>query len=166
MAKAKRINVKKGSFVANGKTYLIQPDEITISRYETYEKVALQVGWGYSFEDMFEAVKKMYHFATTGESPLKALHEIAIICMNLLNGVKDYEEREHPLILRFCTLFINQEGEDLTKWSETLALDKIMDWQKEGIAMTDFFLCSTLAIRGFLDAYPEAQKIKKINQPT
>lgn len=161
MTEATRIDLSQGHFMANGNLYRIMIEDITLSRYEIYERYALEVGFGSTFEEIFETLKKIYDTTTTGESPLKALHEASLLAMNQLHGIKKYDEREPPSVLKFCTLFINKEGEDITKWSEHLAKEKINDWTKEGIAVQDFFLLASSAIRGFLDAFRVVESIKE-----
>lgn len=162
---AKRIDIKSGVFEANGHIYKVQVDQITISRFEIYEKLALEIGISATFEDLFNSVKSIYDKLTTCEIPMKGNHESSVIAMNLLHGLKKYGDGEPHQVLRFCTLFINREGEDLTKWDEHMAKDKITDWEKEGIAMADFFLLATGAIRGFTSAFKAIDEIPNLKAP-
>lgn len=143
----KRLDLSANSFEANGRKYLIH-DSLTIERFEQYEKLQLQVSWGFEFQLMFKNLETLVKHLDKIEF-VKA----SVLATNMLHGVaRGVENRTHPVFL-LCALFICREGEDLAKWNNTDALEKIADWRAEGIAVEDFFAYALSFIPSYTTAY-------------
>ena len=59
MNEVKKINLAEGSFIANGKKYIIS-NSISVERYKEYEKLEPKLTYGVGFEELFRNVKKAY----------------------------------------------------------------------------------------------------------
>jgi hypothetical protein len=158
---AKAIPMGPGEFMANGKKYIVK-SFISIERFQEYEKLAPQLTMGIGFDEMFTSLKKAYGYLNTPQpKPLDA----GIIIHNLMNGIKGINDgkRVHPA-LKMAALVINREDEDPAKYDEKLMLDKINDWQAEGLDMMDFFDLSLSSIQGFNERLSQSSQEKEKKQ--
>lgn len=131
-------------FNANGKRYVIRTS-LTINRFEQFEKLQVEAGYGTDFITIFNNIKKAY-LCLNENRPMDG----GVILHNIMSGIKDkLDERTHP-ILDICCLFICREGEDITEFSPELNKLKIADWAKEGIAMESFFTLAFGLVNGFI----------------
>lgn len=136
------------SFMANGRLYNVS-ETISIDRWAEYEKLMPRLTYGINFEDMNKSHLKAYNFLND-----KRFADAAVIIHNLMSGVKDAndDKRIHPALL-MCSLIINYEGEDTTKFSKEAQLKKIEDWTAEGLDILSFFAFALRAINGFRETY-------------
>ena len=136
-------------FKANGQQYVIHTS-LAVSRFEQFEKLEVEVGWGTSFEAIFGNMRKA--FDSLNESmPADA----SAILYNSMNGIKNkLEGRKNPILL-LCSLFISREGEDITKYDPAVNALKIEDWTQEGITMESFFSLAFNLVNGFDPIYKE-----------
>lgn len=136
--------LKEKEFMANGRKYIIK-DWLPIERWIQHEKLQPQLTFGASFEQLFSNLGKAYAALNK-----QSFADAAVIIHNTMNGIKNAndEKRAHPALL-MAALFIVREEEDFYKYDEKVMLDKIEDWQKEGLNMLDFFHLSLSSIRGF-----------------
>lgn len=144
-----RIDFKKGRFNANGKEYIIS-EYVTVGRETRYVRASAQVGFGLDWKGVFKILNEIYTHATTGESPLAALHKIAVASMNAMDGMKGMANDDRvPAIYELCAMIINTPGEDPATISEATVREKYEDWSAEGIPREDFF---ELAIASMLNS--------------
>lgn len=135
------------SFVANGVKYLIH-GSLPLGRYQVYEKLQAQIAWGVDFEKQHRDLKKAWDLLNQTK-----LGEAAVWINNMMEGIAHrVEKREHPALL-LCTVFICREGEDMTAWDETEALEKIADWKAEGIDAESFFEFAFSLVKGWTAVY-------------
>lgn len=136
----------KNEFTANGKLYVVSKT-LSIARFKEYEKLVPLLTFGQGFEEIFAGLKKAFSLLNNpAPKPLDA----GIIIHNLMNGIKDINDnkRIHPA-LKMAALVINRKDEDPTKINDQLMLDKISDWEAEGLDMLTFFELSLNSIQGF-----------------
>lgn len=153
MGELKRIDFDKKEFRANGATYYIQLEGISVGRFMHFERFVQLATFGTDFMAMFETLKQIFQAATSGVDVLKALKDIGDLSYNQMAVIKDRNELKFNNTLMLATLFINRADENLAEWDERLAMEKIKDWSVEGLAMNDFFLLAVRQIEGFRDAY-------------
>lgn len=151
-------NVK--TFEANGNKYFIS-DKISIERFTQYEKLVPRLTYGLEFSQIFANLKLAYENINKSN-----FANSAVIIHNIMNGITNIEDsnRVHPALL-MASLVINREGEDTRFYDETIALDKIKDWQTEGLDMLGFFNLSLSSIQGFSETllkYTQSQ-LKEIS---
>jgi hypothetical protein len=155
MKEPTRIDFKTGKFTANGHQYYIA-DYLPVGRDLQYTMMVPKLSFGADFKGIFELITKHYRLATEGESPLRAIHEIAVSSMNALDGIKRLNEKDrYPVYYELCALFINREDEDPATISESQIQEKIQDWKTEGIPREDFFVLAINSIRGLTSAWQQ-----------
>ena len=140
----KTLDKNTKEFTANGQKYIIS-DKISVDRFKQYEKLVPQLTFGLGFEQIYINLKSAYE-ALNKQNFANA----AVVIHNIMNGIKsvDDSKRAHPALL-MASLVINRESEDLRVYDETIALEKIKDWQEEGLDMMGFFDLSLSSIQGF-----------------
>lgn len=148
----KRIDFNKGSFQANGKTYYIN-SSLTIERYAELQIFQAEIGPGMEYEKIFKKLHDVYKLINKMQ-----FADASVYVNDLIRGFSKLEEKE-PTILKICTLVCNTDDEDLTTYSNDLAVKKIEDWKREGIDMRDFFQLASGLVSGFLDVYRTATRI-------
>ena len=148
----KRIDLQKGIFEANGKTYKIE-GSLTIERYCEFQILEKELGFGVSFKSMFDTLNVLWTKINKME-----FGDAAVTLNDLLRGMAKLEERE-PVFLKICALYINTEDEDRSTFSEDLYTQKIHDWKVEGYDMQDFFTVASNSVNGFIDAYQRITRI-------
>ena len=147
--KVKRLPLDVKYFEANGKKYRVTK-MLSVERWRMYEDLQPLIGFGRSFQDIFDNVKKAYEAL---QHPKIA--DASVTLHNILKGVKEKLEDRHDPALQICALFINGEGEDEKVYDEAVMKNKIEDWQKEGYAIQDFFSLAWNLVPGFIDIYKD-----------
>lgn len=88
--------------------------------------------------------------------------DAALANERIVAGLGRVDEKQ-SYALQVCTLFINRENEDLRKWSQEAADDKISDWNDAGIDAGFFLIFAARSVPGFIAAYGEGSPL---NSPT
>jgi len=145
----KKLPVDATRFEANGRKYHIA-ESLSVERWRYYEDFQALVGFGRSFDDVFQNVKKAYEAL---QHPKIA--DASVILHNILTGVKEKLDQRHHPALMICTLFINYEGEDEKIYDEEIMKTKIEDWKQEGFDVNDFFTIAWNLVPGFIKTYKE-----------
>lgn len=140
----KSVDTTSKNFTAAGRNYTIL-EKITPERYKEYEKLVPKLTFGLSFQEIYSQLHKLFGLLNKQE-----FANAAIVCHNVMKGIKDVddEKRIHPALM-MAALVIVRDDEDPRSYNEALMLDKINDWQKEGIDMMSFFALSLNTIEGF-----------------
>lgn len=134
-----RIDFKTGRFIANGTEYYIS-EYVTVGREIRYLRSTSKIAYGYDWKGIFQVLNKIYTIGTTGNDSLKALHEINVLAMNTMDGIKSVANDERvPDIYELCALIINRIDEDPSTITDAQIRQKFNDWQKEAIPREDFF---------------------------
>ena len=150
--KAKRIDLDKGVFTANGKTYYIE-GELSIERYCEYQILEKELGFGVTMKSMFESLNMLWTHLNKME-----FAEASVKVNNMIRGFAKMEERE-PTILKICALYMNEENEDRSTINESMITDKIRNWKEEGLEMKDFFSVALGSVHGITDVYRKVARI-------
>lgn len=145
----KRIDFTKPSFVADGRTFYIK-ETLTIERFMEYERLQASMGFNLTFSAIFDSLKKIYELINSNK-----ILDGGIKLYNLMSGIAErIDGKLHPA-LEICSLFVIEEGEDITKYDDTIAKSKIEAWKKEGYAMQDFFTLAVSLVESFSEAYAD-----------
>lgn len=153
----KTFNPEANSFMANGKKYLIH-GSLSTFRYKYYEIYQAQMAWGVDFQKQYKDIGAAYDLLNKSKPADAAVH-----LNNMREGIaRHLEKREHPAMM-LCTLFISREGEDLSTWNETEAMEKVADWNTEGYEMVGFFKYALRLVEG-LDSALEALSANTLQQ--
>jgi len=154
--KVKRIDFSSKEFIGkSGIVYRIEMEELSVGRYEMYERMALQLGFGVDFKSLFASFSNIYKLATSGDSTLSALHKITELCQGQMVKMKNSSQQKDEFL--FCTLFMNTEDEDRSKWDMALAERKIEDWGEYDFR--DFFLAARSSIEGYANALSHTEQL-------
>ncbi len=145
----KRIDFDKAFIEANGKKYKIHK-ELTIARYKVMEQLEVEFYYGFTMKDMFDRLKAAYKDLNTNK-----LADSAVKVYQVMEGIADRIDEREPVMLRLASLFLCVDGEDLSKWDDDLAKEKIADWEAEGYAINDFFTLVANLVPGFIKHYQE-----------
>ena len=147
--------IEKGQkeFNANGKKFTIL-DKISPEKFKVYEQLVPELTFGLGFSQIYASLQKLYAMLNKQE-----FANSAVVCHNIMNGIKtiDDPKRIHPA-LKMAALMIVREDEDPRIYDETIMLDKINDWQEEGMDMMGFFELSLTSIQGFKQALIDCTK--------
>lgn len=131
-------------FHANGTKYIVHKS-LAITRFEQFEILQTQVGYGLDFRNMFDNLKSAYAYLNEGQQA-----DAAVVLYNMMNGIKNNLDGRENEVLALCSLYIAREGEDLTTIDEALMRAKIADWREEGIAVESFFELAFNLVNGFM----------------
>lgn len=147
---SKRIDLEKGSFIANGKNYSVN-SVLTITRFCEFQILEKELAFSMSFQNVFKEINEACELFDESRS-FGEIAEARTKLDNLRRGIAKLEEKE-PTVLRICALFINTEDEDVSVWNNDLMSKKIEDWKIEGIAIQDFFQFALNSVNGFIAIY-------------
>lgn len=149
MNQVKQIPLDGSPFEANGKTYY-PSNELSIDRWIKMQEFQIELGFGVEFDEMQKNWLKINELANK-----QRFTDIAVLAYNMVNGISKSYSRE-PLILKFCALFFNIEGEDTGIITDEMISTKINDWKVEGLGIDNFFVFSLAKANGFADAFKNA----------
>lgn len=154
----KKLDLDKPFFEANGKKYTVSKS-LSVERWRHFEDLQALVGFGRSFDDVFQNVKKAYEKL---QEPKIA--DASVLLHNIMTGVKEkLDQRHHPALL-ICALFINHEDEDQRVYDEDAMKLKIDDWQEEGYDINDFFQLAWNLVPSFIENYKDV--LQNTSNPT
>lgn len=150
----------------SGKKYTISGvnDGLNIVRLTWLRKLAVEVGSGLSFDEIYKALNDAQN----------KVRDLLIGKMDLTEYVMLLEEKKDALVLisekrfdtafYYCSLFINYEGEDVTEWSFESANAKIEDWKEYDA--NDFLALALNTLNGYSALYSQqlAQQAKRIER--
>lgn len=159
----KKINFKDGILKTDTHTYRIA-STLSVDKYQEFLLLQNQVGFGITFELLFNKLKEIYDAANKMD-----FVRIAAITYNTMDGIKSGVEMRVDPVLRLCALFLIREDEDQTVYNEELNKEKIADWTQSGIDFQDFFALAVRVVPGLLNALNEISEItltaeKKLQQ--
>ena len=117
----------------SGRKYFIY-DSVTAGRYGALQQLEGEIHAGSPLSETFMQLEKAYE-ALNRTKPADA----AVILNNAINNKNRANAGLPDRILMYCTTFINTEGENVSEWNETDAMEKIKDWQHIDIRF--FFRC-------------------------
>jgi hypothetical protein len=64
-------------------------------------------------------------------------------------GIASKAVQRVPKVMRLAAVFIVREDEDVRYYNETIAQEKIKDWEEEGLDIQDFFIIALSSIKGW-----------------
>jgi len=142
----REINFEKEKvFECGGRKFYIS-ESLSFQRYRELQKINLEFGYSATFHDIFKHIREAWNLLNTTK-----LGEAAVVLHNIMYGVVSLEDKDDPA-LRLCALFINEEGEDVTVYSEALSQNKIDCWAKE-LSVSPFFQLAVALTPGWTPAY-------------
>jgi hypothetical protein len=130
----------KTPFMANGVKYHIRSvkEGLGFIRYKQMRQMLSVVGFNATYADQVQALQRMIKAANTLVTKEPKLDQLFFEIENMKQAIQK-ADKEWDYSLYAATLFIIREGEDVGTWSESIANEKISDWQAEGLHEFDFF---------------------------
>ena len=146
MANLRLINFEKEKhFECGGKKFYLR-DSLSFNRYRELQTMIIEFSFSATFVDLFKNVNAAWDFMNS----LK-FGEAAIVLHNIMMGVKSLETK-YDVAFRMCALFIDQEGEDPTKYDESQMKEKIDCWAEE-LDVSPFFHLAANLVPSWMNAY-------------
>lgn len=142
----KLLDLGKLVFEANGNKYFIE-SHISPARYKQMELLSVHLGFGSAYKMVFEGLMDAREFLNKTD-----FVDSAVCIDNILNGISELESNK-SIIMRYCAMFINREGEDRRIVDDIIVNEKISDWEKEGIAHDSFFKLAVNMVNGLKKNY-------------
>lgn len=151
-------------FKANGMQYhIVSHTAIGIKRWSEFEKMSIALGFGSSFNELYESVQKAMKVINSDGQYAQRRIEATLILNSVLQAIKKSSEQRFNISLMVATLFIVRDGEDMRVWTKEDAEKKIADWNAEGYSEQDFFLLSVNLVRGFRERFSELTERAQTN---
>ena len=157
----KTIDIPSGKLMAGGEEYSIMNTLSTVF-YVEYLKRLPTLSFGVTFSQMYDALSKIYTYASSGNDMIFAIGQARELSWNLLSTIKRFDEREVLDIVDFCALFIHKAGADVSKFDQAAHDQKAAILQKEGYDHASFFTLAFSLIENYGNAY---RKIKSVSNP-
>lgn len=149
----KRIDFENGVLITEKHTYKVAPS-LSVDKWQEFLIIQQEVAYGMTFEEFFELDKQIY----AALNKLDFVKATSIL-YNRMHAIQlNIEKRQDP-VLKLCSLFLIREGEDETKYDETVCKEKINDWKNSGVDFKDFFLLAAKVVPGLLTALDEISLI-------
>lgn len=150
-------------FTANGKEYKIThfDNGVPIERYMAYERLSLGFAYDASFQTMhdnLEDIGKLLNRILAGDSTANVGMVWAALS-SMKDGLKSVKGSRFNRAMYVCTIFIIEEGEDVSTWDSSIAERKIENWSKEGYGVQDFFYLAIGSIQGLNDALKKSMEV-------
>lgn len=130
----------KTPFTANGVKYHIRSvrEGLGFTRYKLLKQMLSVVGFNATFAEQVQSFDRLTKAANSLVTKEPRMDELFREIENFKQAISK-ADRTWDYSFYAATLFIVREGEDLTEWNESMANEKIADWQKEGLHEHDFF---------------------------
>lgn len=158
------------TFKTENKTYYIIPPEdgIGFERWSKLSEMLIPMQFGQQTYANIRDYWQTFMTQTVSETSIDKLKvEIVRRVADFLDGIAEAGEKRYTEAAYLCTIFIVEEGEDLTTWSLAKAEAKIEDWKRYDFQ--DFFLLaaglSTAFLNDYLKRTEEMKNLSNLNTP-
>lgn len=122
-------------------------DTLCPMRYKALQKLQLEFGFDASFKGLMK-----YHAEMREALKSKDNYEASVLHYNFGKGVANVNEGRNSG-MEICALFFNREGENQRTYDHELQLDKVADWEAEGLDVGFFFQRAADLVSGFREAF-------------
>lgn len=139
-----QIDFTQRHFECQGRKFILK-ESLSFVRYRELQKLNLEFGFSATFYDIFKNIETAWNLLNSVK-----LAEAAVVLHNIMHGVVSLDEKEDPA-LRLCALFIDEEGEDPTKYDEAKMKEKIDYWKE--LDVSPFFQLAADLIPKWLQSY-------------
>lgn len=156
----KTIDIQSGKIQVGDRTGYIQPVLSTI-RYVEYLKRVPRLTYHTTFAGMYDTLSKIYMATSAGNDMIYAVSQARELSWNQLDAIKRFDENEIPDIIDFCCLFINFDGEDVSKFDHAAHEAKKLAVHQEGYDVSSFFSLAFNLIENLPDAYRKIKSYAK-----
>lgn len=146
LGKMQKIDFESGKFEANGKTYYLET-KLSIARFCEFQVLEKEMAMGMTIKEIYEGLQKNDKLLNQ-----QRFVDCAVFNRELINHCAMLTKKE-PVILKICTLLINTENEDRSKWDNDLVVRKLDDWKAANIDVNDFFYIAFALVPGYINVY-------------
>jgi hypothetical protein len=133
------------TFECDGRKFALA-ESISFARFMELQKLILEFGFSADFQDMFKNLRILYDNLNS----LK-FADSAVIVHNMMYGIIKLDDKEDSA-LKIASLFINEEGEDVTVYDVAKTKDKINCWSKE-LDVTPFYNLAVSLVPAWTTAF-------------
>ena len=132
-------------FEANGNTYkILSPsDGMSLRRYTKLRSALAVVGSDATFGEQMQNINQAKTLVDQIVTQKTGVVQLSVILENMGQAIARSDRKWH-FSAWAATLFIIRKGEDVSQYDETLAEEKINDWNAANINASDFFFCCWL----------------------
>ncbi len=145
LTELKTVDFSKKYFECQGRKFYLK-ESLSFVRYRELQKVIIEFAFSATFVDLFKNIRTAWDHM----NGLK-FGDAAVTLHNIMLGIKSLDEKHDPA-LRLCALFIDEEGEDPTKYDEGKMKEKIDCWSSE-LSVTPFFQLAAGLVPSWTAAY-------------
>jgi hypothetical protein len=125
---------------------------IGVARWTEYERLNIMFGFGRTFQQIHEALTNI-QTALSSDRPLAEVRADCIVAVaSIKKGILDESKERYNLAFYLCTIFIQQDDEDMKTWTHERATAIIKDWEQEGVNEQDLFFFALSASSGLSHA--------------
>ncbi len=156
----KQIDIASGRITAGDETLYIQYT-LSTTRYVEYLKRIPKLSFNTTFKGLYDSLSQVYMLCSTGNDMIFAIGKCRELALNQLEAIKRFDESEILDVIDFCALFINREGEDISKFDHSIHESKKEALSKEGYEVSGFFQLQVNLIDGFSQAYRKIQELSQ-----
>jgi|GEM_PF-3601949 len=156
--KQKEIDIPSGVIAANGKRFHVTYS-LSTTRYVEYLKQLPKLTFNTTFRGMYDTLSKIYMAASSGNDMIGAIQQARELSINQLNAIKRFDDAEIPDVISFCALFLNEAGEDISKFDQAMHDEKVSTLHQEGYDVSGFFQLQVNLIDGFSSAFLKIQSL-------
>lgn len=135
--------IANGEFVANGKTYFLEP-QISIERFKKMNEFEIELSFATTFKKHYASLRELKDIMNQAR-----FVDGAVKLNNIMVGMhRVLDNTNHHPILKYCALILNTDDEDRKAYDEKVMNDKIKDWQEEGVPIESFFSVALHTVNG------------------
>lgn len=135
----------QNEFTANGQKYrILSPkDGMSLRRYTKLRAALSVVGSDATLGEQIQNIQQAMKLVDSIATQKTGVVQLSVILENMKQAIARSDRNWH-FSAYAATLFIIRDGEDVSKYDESLAEQKIEDWNTENINASDFFFCCWL----------------------
>ena len=142
-------------FISNGTKYFFNLDAIANDRIVEFLELSPQINLGMNVASFHKILTDTLSKLTplTLETTIEQVIEARGVLFDAIKVIEEtstdkLSQAQVDKVWRFCTLFINREGEDTTKVDPAVMNAKISDWKKD-MDFNSFFLLQRHVSKSF-----------------
>lgn len=139
------VDFSPGYFECQGRKFSIHKS-VGFVRWQKLQEFSLEFGFSATFVDIFKRLREVEDALNK-----QRLFDAIIIINNLELGIKSLNEKYDPAF-RICALFMNEDGEDVSRYDEGLMREKIDCWSAE-LEVLPFFQWAASCVPNWFPAY-------------
>ena len=139
-------------------------DGVGIYRHTKMSQMGAVLGMSATFATIYENLKRAEDCVDSLVTKTPRLRELALVLNDMRRGIVEGSKERYGYAFQYCTFFIVWDGEDITQYDDEQQQSKIDDWNKEGLAESDFLALGLSTVEGYIAAYLELSAKMEANK--